>query len=80
MNAPIAGCPTCHQTFRLGTRVGGKVGGLLLGAAVGGATKRPGLMLAASLLGALIGHWADETVLSSCPECRVALQVVDLVI
>ncbi len=58
MNAQLAGCPTCHQTFRLGTRVGAKVGGLLLGAAVGGATKRPGLMLAASVLGALIGDRA----------------------
>jgi outer membrane lipoprotein SlyB len=80
VSSHLAGCPTCHQTFRLGSRVGGKVGGLLVGAAVGGATKRPGLMLLASVFGALVGHWVDDKVLPSCPECRVALQVVDLVV
>lgn len=74
-------CPNGHGNFdidELGKRVLGKVGGALAGAAVGGATKNPGLVILGALAGMAVGHYLDEQVLRTCPECRVALQIIDI--
>lgn len=73
-------CPNGHGTFNineLGKRVLGKVGGALAGAAAGGATKNPGLVFLGALAGMAVGHYLDEQVLPTCPECGIVLQIID---
>jgi outer membrane lipoprotein SlyB len=77
----IGVCPRCGDETEIGTLVGAKIGGAAAGAAVGGyATEHWLGMLAGAAVGAAVGHVIDEQVLPRCPACRVALEVVNVML
>jgi hypothetical protein len=77
-----AKCTNCGHTQHLGEKVGWKIamaaGGAALGA--GAMKKHPLAMLGLGLLGAAVGHAMDTNLLPNCPNCRVALQLVNSVV
>jgi hypothetical protein len=77
---------------RVGAKVGGAAFGAALGYAACSGKVRGGRRvqcddtgarafgtILGTVLGALLGHALDEHVLPSCPECRVALEIVDTI-
>lgn len=69
-------CPNCHEQHDIGEQVLGKLGGLLIGGAAGSASHDPWAALTGAIIGALIGHMIDETVLPKCPECGTILELI----
>jgi hypothetical protein len=78
MNAQCVGCGAVHD---VGARVGFKLGlvspAVLVGATV--ARKNPWLAVGMAVIGLLIGHYADQHILPTCPRCGTALQLLDAV-
>lgn len=74
-------CPQCGDQSEIGTVVGAKIGGATAGAIAGGfATDHWFGVLVGATVGAAIGHVLDEQVLPTCPACRVALEVVNVML
>jgi len=69
-------CPNCQGQYNIGAQILGKLGGLLIGGAAGSATRNPWAALAGAIIGTLIGHMIDESVLPSCPECGTLLELI----
>jgi hypothetical protein len=61
----------------VGAEYGAKLGMGIAGAALGGgATKHPVGVAIGGLLGTLIGHAFDVTVVPRCPTCGLVLQLI----
>ncbi len=69
-------CPNCHGQYNIGAEVLGKLVGALLGGAAGTATRNPWAAMAGVLIGTLIGHAIDESVLPKCPQCGTILELI----
>ncbi len=79
--AALGICPQCGEETEIGTLVGAKIGGAAAGAIAGGyATDHWVGVLVGVAVGAAIGHVIDEKVLPTCPGCRVALEVVNVML
>jgi outer membrane lipoprotein SlyB len=74
-------CPQCARQVEIGSLVGAKLGGAAVGAYVGDRATDHWLgVLAGALIGGAIGHVIDKAVLPSCPMCRVALEIANVMI
>jgi predicted RNA-binding Zn-ribbon protein involved in translation (DUF1610 family) len=77
MNAIKAFCPTCGVVERtIAQQIGGKITFGLAGAALGTrAVKDPMVSLICALAGLAVGHYIDQQVSRTCPQCGTLLQI-----
>jgi outer membrane lipoprotein SlyB len=69
-------CPNCHTQQEVEAQILGKIGGALIGSLVGGTTNDTLATLGCMIIGTLIGHVIDESVLPKCPECGTVLEFI----
>lgn len=67
-------CPNCHTQHAVEAQILGKIGGALIGSLAGGTTNDTLATVSCMIIGTLIGHMIDESVLPKCPECGTLLE------
>lgn len=80
MNPIKAFCPNCGVIERtVAQQIGGKITFGLAGAALGTrAAKDPMVSLICALAGLAVGHYIDQQVSKTCPQCGTLFQIAGL--
>jgi outer membrane lipoprotein SlyB len=69
-------CPNCHTQRDVEDQILGKIGGALIGSLAGGTTNDTLTTVSCMIIGTLIGHVIDESVLPRYPECGTILEFI----